>query len=424
MTLKEEKVTRLEDLEVKEVSMVDRGANLRTLLVVKNAGDKMPDAFDQAAADAQSGKVIAADDPNARDDGQAEVEAKKPDFLKPGAKAEDEEDGKKPGKKAPPFGGKGKTDKDSDPVVEAQAAQASEDTQLIVGMDEATKAAFSSTLQLMENRLGALRTAVESATSDANAQTSQKLVNEIAEVSGALGRLAATDKAAEVIAAMAKGSDAATAQISMAQMEMTKNGPVFQMPMEMALPMCCEAATKSLYQAADALMGEPDMGKACGAAMKAMKMLGPFMSAPMSAEYGADFDTFKQYAFNQPQGSIPAGVPNDKLPEGMIKAGKKISGANLSKLEELFAELGTTLEALRPTEIAKGGTPSIAKLEAHVAKLTTIAKTQHAELTQLRGARPAGHASSQGEADELPSLSGKTVWPDDLNEPVDPDLRF
>lgn len=432
-----DKVTRLEDLEVKEVSVVDRGANLRTLLVVKNAEETpMPaDAFEQAVADGQSGKENPADDPNARDDGTpAEpVEAKKPAFL------EDDEDEDKKKK------GKEKADApESDPVVDAQASKASEETELIVGMDDATKAAFVETLKAMANRLGALGEAVSAAKSDTGAATSEKLLNEIVAVSQGLGRLAATDKA-DVITALAKGvlGESVAVQptaMNVEQLHMTADGPMYKMPMEMALPMVAEYARQKLYQAEDALYGpDYDVGKSVLSMAAAFKALGPFMptesGAPMEYGYAAALiEAMKQYAFNQPQGSIPAGVPDSELPAGMEKSGRKISGTNLDKLAGLLESLGALVNELTPgaataeadapaADISKSDDGAVAELKDKLTKVLTIAKAQHAELQALKGARPTGNAATLGE-DDAPETDDRTVWPDDLNSLDDPDLQF
>lgn len=422
----DENVTRLEDLEVKEVSVVDRGANKRGLLVVKNtSGDPMPkDAFEQAISDAQTGKETPADDLSLKDDGTSVEQAEKPA----------DGDAKKP-----PFPPKGKKEKGDDsapdPVVEAQAAKAAEDTELIVGMDEATKTSYVETLKAMATRISALGEAVAAAKSDSGATTSEKLLGEIVSVSQGLGRLAATDKA-EVITALAKGllAEPQAAQVAMASMpmEMTATGPMFKVPVEMALPMMAEFARKQLYQAEDMLYGpEYDMGKVMMILMGVMKVLGPFIpdagGMPMQTEMA---EIFQQYAFNQPQKSIPAGVPDAQLPEGMEKSGRKISGANMGTLEEMFEKLGNMISDAKTKDsstepVTKAESPEIARLTGQVEKLTKLAKAQHTQLASMKSERPTGHATSIGDTNIEDTETKQVTWPDDLNTlNDDPDLRF
>jgi hypothetical protein len=404
-----EKVTRLEDLEVKEVSVVDRGANKRTFLMVKNTGDApmAPDAFEQAVADAQSGADLPVDDTELRDDGTP-IEQADDTYAEDASEVT--------------------ASADTDAVVEAQAERAAEDTELVVAMSDEVKAAYSETLKAMSDRLAVLSTSVAAAkTDDAADAHPAKLLNEIVSVSQALGRLAATDKA-EAIAALAKGFPAEQHPVAMdlSQIEMTADGPMLKMPVEMALPMYCEMACKMLYQAEDALYGQ-DVSQACTLMMQAMKALGPFVpaGAAMSKAYVEAFEVFKQYAFNQPQPSIPAGVPHSQPPANMEKAGRKIAGGRLSRLEQALADLGVLVAELRPEAPAPEAeaTPEGVS-KAELAELLAVVQKQDAELRALRAKRPAGNAAAQGEHDESPKRR-RVTWPDDLSAAdEDPDLRF
>jgi hypothetical protein len=156
------------------------------------------------------------------------------------------------------------------------------------------------------------------------------------------------------------------------------------------------------------------MAKAMGCMAKAMKAIGPFIpdagGAPMQEEMAA------AYAYNPPSASQPAGVPSAQLPGANLKkAGRKISGARLDKLEAMHAQLATLLGELRAKEA------EVARLAAQVRQLTEIAKSQHAELHSLKSSRPDSNASAAG---DFAQVTTPFSWPDDMNDQLDSDLQF
>lgn len=381
MPASEKAVTALTDLEVNEVSFVDRPANLRKLLVIKNAGDQMPDdALEQAKETPAPVKV---------------EQGKKPAFL------EDKEAKEAKEKK------KAEKEKADDPVVAAQAGKAAEGTSLIVSMDDTTKSAFVETLKAMATRLGALSEAVSAAKSDTGGTTSEKLTGEIISVSQSLGRLANTEKA-EIIQGMAKGHfpgmDDSIPQLSMTgPMEMTSDGPVMRLPVEMARPMTAQYAQQVIQRAADQLYGpDYDFGACIGGLVSAIKALGPFVPEPV----------MQQYAFNQPQPSYPAGVPDSKPPQGVKKT---INPGGLDRIEDLLGTLGTSVEKSAGAE-----EPYLTNEQAK--QLVKLAKSQHEQLAANRSARPVGHASRVGDNSNPRESTKKVTWPDDLNAPDQVDV--
>jgi len=161
---------------------------------------------------------------------------------------------------------------------------------------------------------------------------------------------------------------------------------------------------------------------------KAMKAIGPFLpddgGAPMQEEMAAS------YAYNPPQASQPAGVPTAQMPGANLKkAGRKISGARLDKLEAMHAQLALLLGELRgsqePAEkvskAAAAKDAEIARLASQVQQLTEIAKNQYAQLHSMKSSRPDTNVSAAGDfAQDVTPFS----WPDDLNDSIDPDLVF
>ena len=188
---------------------------------------------------------------------------------------------------------------------------------------------------------------------------------------------------------------------------------------------------KGMYEKREAYMKAMKLAAGCMA--KAMKAIGPFLpndgGAPMQQEMAA------AYAYNPPQASQPAGVPRAQMPgDNLKKAGRKISGERLDKLEAMHAQLAALLGELRhadttdttdTTEKVSKATAAkdeeIARLASQVQQLTEIAKTQHAQLHSLKSSRPDTNASAAGDfAQNIAPFS----WPDDLNDSIDPDLVF
>jgi hypothetical protein len=387
----------LEDLEVREVSVVDRGANKRKLLVVKNQdGDQpMPEAPAHTEAEIN-------EEPN--------------------------------------------------PVVQAQAEKASAETDLIVSLPEQVRDGLAKMLSEVSGRLGALSEAVK-ATAPGEGGVSPKFKSEVVTLSSVLRAVVAAEKSedidsiektilAEVQPAVLQLGEGAPEYV------MTADGPVMKMPMDAMKEMAKQYAMSKLMEAEDALY-KGDYGGCCMCIYLCMKAVGPFvpddggmpqqMAYAMKAVSMNDADFEKQYAFNQPQPSIAAGVPDSKLPANMeqpgsgvatpgnmAKAGRKISGARLSKLEELLAQLTGVVSDLRPpapapVETAKADHSDV-ELRAKLRELVGVVKAQRDEIKDLRSTRPVGHAATHGaEATDKPS-SSKVLWPDDLNELNDTDL--
>ena len=284
---------RLEDLDVKEVSVVDRGANKRKLLVVKNAEVPMSkDALENTGAD----------------------EAVEPAVT-------------------------------PDPVVDAQAEKAKAATELIVSLPEGVRDSVGKALTELSTRLGALGEAVK-ASAPGEGGLSDKFKAEMTTLSFALRSLGGVDKSTTTDAIdkslMAEGHPIAQAYAvdytkTVPEVVMTSEGPMMKMPMEAMKGMACKYAMEKLYEAEDALY-QGDMGGCCVSIYAACKAMGPFvpddsgmpqqMAMAMKMFLGKELamETMKQYAFNQPQPSIPAGVPDSHLPANMEKPGSGSSG--------------------------------------------------------------------------------------------------
>ena len=394
----------LEDLEVREVSVVDRGANQRKLLVVKNQDGDQPMPEAPAATEAET-----TEEPN--------------------------------------------------PVVQAQADKAASETDLIVSLPENVRDAVAKMLGDVGARAGALGEAVKAAPTGDGGVT-DKFKSEVFALSTALRLMVGAEKSEDIaniektILAEAQPTGVTMMTDSAPEYVMTEQGMMLKMPPAAMKEMACKYAMDKMYAAESALY-DGDVGSCCVSIFMAAKALGPFlpddggmpqqMAYAMKAISVSAEDFAKQYAFNQPQPSIAAGVPSSHAPANMeqpgsgvattgsmSKAGRKISGARLSKLEELLAQLTGVVTDLQPVavapvavpvETAKTEQPADAELRAKLRELVGVVKAQANEIKDLRSARPVGHAASHGggEAGDNPS-PGKVLWPDDLNELNDTDL--
>lgn len=390
-----EKRYQLEDLEVREVSVVDRGANKRKLLVVKN----------------QDG------DPTMPQDATAPAEPT------------------------------------SDPIVQAQADKATSDTDLIVSLPEPVRDAIAKVLGDIGGRVGALGEAVKAA-SPGEGGVSEKFKGEVLALSSALRRMVGAEKTDD-IAEIEKTilAEAYPANVQQGYMMgqaapeyvMTDSGLMMKMPAEAMKSIAAKYAMDKLYDAEDALYGG-DYGSCCACIFVAVKALGPFlpddggmpqqMAYAMKAISLSDEEFEKQYAFNQPQPSIAAGVPDSHPPVNMeqpgsgaattgnmAKAGRKIAGARLSKLEELLAQLGQVVTELKPeaaAPVAKSAAPTKTEispeLRSKLVEMAEVIKSQANEIKVLKSARPTGHAAEVGGDSSDKPKSGKVLWPDDLND--------
>jgi len=376
----DEKRYVLEDLEVKEVSVVDRGANKRVLLMVKN-GDPMP-----------------------TDETVTETAAT-----------------------------------ESDPVVEAQAEKAKDTTELIVGLPADMRDAMAKMLTEVSARVGILGEAVKAA-SDGEGGVTDKFKSEVMGLANALRMLAGAEKADD-IASVEKGVLMAP-PTPMAQSfdlsatpeyVMTSEGPVMKMPEAVMKYMACKYAMEQMYQA-ESMLAKEDYAGCCMCVFACLKAIGPFVpdGGGMPQQM---MQAMKQYAYNQPQPSIAAGVPDAQMPAHMeqpgsgaapadelAKAGRKIAGEKLTKLEELLAQLSGVVAELRPTETTKSESADAANLKDKIIALAKLAKAQQATIDRMNATRPTGHALPYVEADDDNSPAGKVLWPDDLNDLSDSDL--
>jgi len=518
--VKQAAVYQLEDLDVQEVSVVDRGANKRTFLVVKRDQEKavwstayvndLPDSaflhikpggrkdedgktvprtlrmfpvrddsgkidlphlrnaiaripvaniaadlktklqtqarrmleeqkeanmpidneddFEKAVADAQSGEDIPADDiENTTDAGEPIEQADDSDII------------------------------EDDAVIEAQADKAKDDTTLAIEMSAEVKAQVGDMLAKMSDRMKALSEAVLAAREGEGALP-DKMRNEIVEVMQALSAVAApaTEKtdAVETPEDTEKGLLAEAGNPAM----VTASADEMARPIAMRYAMKMADMTKEYLSKAQVLligpMGDMEddaddieqmmseksmhekrvahthaMAKAMGCMVKAVKAIGPFLpddgGAPMQEVAAA-------YAYNPPQASQPAGVPSAQMPGANLKkAGRKISGARLDKLEAMHSQLAALLGELRDVEatdttekVSKATTAKdeeISRLASQVQQLTEIAKNQHAQLHSMKSSRPDTNVSAAGDfAQDVTPFS----WPDDLNDSIDSDLVF
>lgn len=409
---KEQKVYRLEDLDVNEVSHVDRGANKRTYLMVKNAEDNdMPQPKTPEAAPA-------AETPAPSVEKTDEVPATEAPATEPEAKP--------------------------DAVVAAQAEKAGEDTALMTALPASVRESMGAMLTDLSKRIGALGDAIKAAP-EGEGTVTDKFKNELLSTSVALRQLIGAEKAAD-IEGIEKGvltmgvPMAGPMQMSGESMVVqTAEGPMVKMPLEMMKGMACKYAMDKLYDAEDMLY-DSDLDGCCICIITALKSLTPFVSGEtaMPADVQMAYKAMKQYAFNQPQPSIAAGVPDAKKPDGeppegmgvqdgnLAKAGRKISGANLDKLSSMATELEALLADLRPAvEEAKvtKADDQVATLRGQLASVVALAKQQQKQLNTLRSSRPLGNSSGPVEGSTEVTKSPEPSWPDDLTDLLknDPD---
>ncbi len=385
---------RLEDLDVKEVSVVDRGANMRKLLLVKNAEDPMP----------QNTKT-----------------AEMP--------------------------------KSGDPVVDAQAEKAEATTDLIVALPEELRDELGKMLDGISVRIGALSEAVK-ATEPGEGGLSEKFKSEIVGLGSVMKRLGGVEKGKSINeldkAAVAEGTaiDAIAiprvAKDASVEYVMTAEGPLMKMPPGEMMKVAMRYAIDEMYKAEDCLYYNEDMAGACGFLFSAMKALGPFIADGSTIAMAEAM--VKQYAFNQPQPSIAAGVPlaskgANEPDEGMGKANagdltkgrKQFSDERLSKLEGMFAMLQQVLTDVRPEAepVAKTADDEIKpepakdevspEVQEAMVKMAGLIKSLKSENTQLRASRSLGNAVVSDGAPSQPKQA-KVHWPDDLNDLNSPDL--
>ena len=389
-------IYRLEDLEVKEVSVVDRGANMRKLLVVKNA-DGTP-ATDQ--------------------------------------------------------------------VVAAQANKAEETTDLIVALPLELRDELGTMLSDVSTRLGALSEAVK-ATDPGAGGLSEKFKSEMAGLGSVLKRLGGVEKSLAINpldkAALANGTAIDVTGIPHSVKEasidyvMTPQGPLMRMAPEEMMKVAMRYAIDEMWKADDALCYDEDMAGACGFLFSAMKALAPFIPAgPPASELALAAEQMKavltkQYAFNQPQASIAAGVPTAMTgvvdPKGgngvgnaadLTKKGhKQFTPDRLAQLDGMFKTLQSLMaEVSMPAEPAAVVEPAPAappapvattkdegispEVQAVLAKMAGAIKHLKAENASLSSARSLGNAAAP-EANASTPTPAAVSWPDDLNDLPDLD---
>jgi len=382
---------RLEDLDVKEVSVVDRGANMRKLLVIKNAEDPMPT--------------------------------------------------------------------NTDPVVAAQADKAGDTTDLIVALPEELRDELAKMLDGISVRVNALSEAVK-ATDPGEGGLSEKFKNELVGLGSVMKRLGGVDKSRPIneLDKAALDNGAVIDRLGIPQPSaadkgveyvMTAEGPLMKMPPGEMMKVALRYAIDEMYKAEDALYYDEDMAGACVCLFNCMKALGPFIAEGQAAPIMQAADQMKavltkQYAFNQPQPSIAAGVPaaHSGAAEPPAGTGKGNPGdLTKAKLEGMFemlkhqvagmlsvqsdAEVGTGAPTTQNVddEIKNGedeGTLSPAAQEA-LTKMAGLIKSLKAENAGLRSGRPLGNSVPDG-GDSPKPTQVKVHWPDDLNDLDDPDL--
>jgi len=384
----------LADLDVKEVSVVDRGANKRQLLVIKNAENAMPTKPEVPEAEAT---------PAASPAPAQAVEQAAPD-----------NDG------------------------------------LIVGIPEGVAKSLASAFGEMSQRLSALGEAVKAAPAGEGGVT-DKFKGEVMTISSALRQLIGAEKSGKLGELLEKGGfmDSAYSVSKMPPTDMapeyvmTEQGLMMKMPAEAMKQMACGYSMEKMYSAESALY-DGDLLSCCVELYICLKALSPFipsdseMPQPMAMAmrlFSGEQPTVKQYATNQPQPSIAAGVPTAKHPESapvpgmgssegdLAKAGRKLAGPKLDKLEGVLAQLASLVSELQPANVPASGEVAKADSAARdkLLQLARLAKAQADEIKMLRSARPVGNAGPV-EGDNGQSSSGEVSWPDDLNDLDDSDL--
>lgn len=375
---------RLEDVNVKEVSVVDRGANLRPLLVVKNDEGTVPD-----------------------------------------------------------------------PVVEAQAEKAEKNTDLIVALPLELRDELAKMLSDVSTRLGALGEAVK-ATDPGEGGLSDKFKSEMVGLGAVLKRLGGVEKSQAINpldkAALESGGEIDRNGLPRANKDaafeyvMTADGPLMKMPKDEMMKVAMRYAIDEMYKAEDCLYYDADMSSACKYMSGAMKALGPFITeGNMTAMQMAE--TIKQYAYNQPQASVAAGVPlatkgENEPEEGMGKGNagdltkkghKQFTPERQAVLTDMMQKLQAMLGDVAP--IPTGSTETVVenevtKTEAGIptevqlamTKMASLIKSLKAENDSLRSSRPLGNATEPSGETPTP-VRAKVHWPDDLNDLDDPDLE-
>lgn len=377
---------KLEDLDVREVSVVDRGANKRSLLVIKNAEGAVVDGFEQAVADAQNGVEVAGDDLTQPDDPSVAVE-KAPDTF-------------------------------DDPVVAAQAAKAEQETELAVSLPVEMRDALIGVFDGVAKRVMALGEAVK-ASQPGEGGVSDKFKSELLDLSLVLRQVSGAEKADDILRIGKRAEPVVPDLTKSVEYVMTPQGPAMMLPPEDMMRVAADMAARDLM-CAESYLWEGNFVGALDEIHCAVKAIAPFVASPAGGGEGMSLvaavnanggavASDKQYATNQPQPSIPAGVPSSQPPAGMAKAGRKIAGDRLALLEDALAKLSQAIADVRGVSV------ETTKNDQVVPRHADVVKTQKAEIERPAAApRPLGNAT-QFEESTAPTKSERITWPDDLN---------
>lgn len=399
------KVTRLHDLVVHEVSLVDKPANQRKFLIVKSA--------ETNEASTQKDSAMPAD-------------------------ATD-------------------TSKTNDAVDDAMAAKANEDTTLVTEIDPEVQLALSDSLDKAGDRLKALAASVKSAKTAEKAFDSDKpkippkLLQEVVNIRAGLGSMigksddsedgvekaktmADPEKQKEVEGEKADGKKGKPAFLkekeddadkskdgaekgkgkghwsqkdkSASLMDVLEKFAAMDLDADAMKMLYSEAASKCMYKAAAELHDGNVMeaAKSCGMAMKIMGSMGPsnVSMAEQIDEIG-------------------------KSLEDVEKAGRKMSAARWKELDKSLRQLLELAEQIKPgykAELA-GVTKSAGAVT--IQQLVDLVRKKDDEIKTLKSSRPAPNTSGAGESD--PKASRPFRWSKDLNadynDPNFPDeLKF
>lgn len=396
------KVTRLHDLVVHEVSLVDKPANQRQFLIVKSA-------------EANTGDV-----------------PKEENAMPTDATATD-------------------TEKTNEAVDDAMAAKAKEDTTLVTEIDPELQAALGESLDKAGDRLKSLAASVKSAKTAEKAfdsskkpQIPAKLMQEVVNIRAGLGsmigkaeddddvtkakEMADPDKEKEVEGkAGEKGKKGKPAFLKekedgeptdadkgdKGKVKSDKADTLFEMLEKFAAMdldagamkmLYSEAACKFLYQAADnARDGDMTMAaKACG---MAMKLIGAMGSSDVAMAEKID--------------EIGKALSEA---EDVEKAGRKMSAARWKELDKSLRSLLELAEQIRPGYKAElTGVNKSASNPNTIQQLIDLVRKKDDEIKTLKSSRPV--PSSEGAGENSQAASRPFRWANDLNADYnDPDF--
>jgi hypothetical protein len=429
-------IYRLNDLEVHEVSLVDKPANQRPFLIVKNA-DQSDDLLERAIAQGQAGQAQPGDLDKSTDDNGEPIAAdadfgKDPDEIgkgKPKAPAHvSDDDSAVDASNAADKTPTEAAEKTSEAVDAAMADKASEDTSLMTELHPEVQSALAGGLEKAAARLNALAASVKAAKAfdQAAPQIPPKLLKEVVDIGASISSIGkAEDKEEEAEGdglKKPKQPGKKPPQFG-GKPEPEKEGEEGK-PEGKKKPPFFKEGDKANKDKADELFKAVEKFSGLGMPGDAVQLMAmaagkEAIRAAQDACYAGEYTEAAKYAY---QGAMmfakyggPAGVEMaETLKADIEKAGRKISAANFAEFDKSVRQLLSLAEQYKPGYIAElaGVQKSAGDADDIIKQLVALVEKKDAELASFQGGgRPNTNSLSVGEVGEEKKVS----WPLDMN---------